>query len=338
MFLGIYSYLQKLKTGQKEINMKFINALINEVRESSENEEFDSILGLTEEEILKFINQAQNRLHSKIVGLHKQVFSEEKEVQATSNTESYNLFYNSYLKNYIHSIEYTSTGNANDYYPLRPTSPHNRYTGADGGPDYYFIRAGKFYVLPTPTDNNGKYRVTHVRRPKNLDKRRGTIFASGYDSTTAPTYIDITYVNGQIVDKTHLDKKPYITVVDKFGNQKLANILVDSIQNGAGSVGSDARINISSSAAIDLISALEDGDYVISGDYSTTHLEWSPEVERYMQIFAEYKVLKRDSSIDSTEMFQELAEIESDILDSYAELSDDIIEIADINNSEDWGF
>lgn len=317
---------------------KFIDALIDEVRESTENEEFDAEIGLTEEEILKFINQAQSRLHSKIVGVHKAVFHEEKTVSSVANTESYNLFYNSYLKQYVHSIEYSSTGNVDDYYPLRPTSPHNRYTGADGHPDYYFVRSGKFYVLPTPTDSSGSYRVTHVRRPKKLDKRRGTIVASGYDSATAPTYLDITYVNGQTVDAAQLAKYPYISIVDKYGNMKITNILVSSITNGSGT--GDARIAIDSSGSLQLENSagLADGDYVVSGDYSTTHLDWTPEVERYLQLYAEFKVLKRDSSVDVAEAQAELLEIESDILDSYAELSDDIIEIAQINDDENWGF
>lgn len=315
---------------------KYINAIIDEVRESTENEEFDATIGLSDEELVKFINQAQNRLHSKIVGLHKQVFAEEKTINASSDTESYSLFFNSYLKNYVSSIEYSSTGQTDDYYPLRPTSHHNRYTGADGYPDYYFIRAGKFYVLPTPTDSNGKYRVTHIRRPKNLDKRRGTIVASGYDSTTAPTYLDISFVNGQNADLNFLNKRSYITIVDKHGVQKIANIKVDTITTGAGS--GDARISIDSSGSLELVSALADGDYVISGDYSTTHLEWTPEVERYIQAYVEFKILKRDSSVDSQEAFAELSELEADILDSYAELSDDIVEIAEINDTEDWMF
>ena len=88
---------------------KYINALLDEVRESTENEEFDATIGLSDEELIKFVNQAQNRLHSKIVGLHKASFHEEKEVNAVSNQESYNLFYNSYLKQYVHSRRHDLT-------------------------------------------------------------------------------------------------------------------------------------------------------------------------------------------------------------------------------------
>ena len=313
---------------------KIIDALIDEVRESTENEEFDSVLGITEEEIIKFINQAQNRLHSKITGLHKQFFAEEKTVVSVANQESYSLFYNSYLKNYIHSVEYSSSGSSDDYYSLRPTSSHNRSTGANGSPSNYFIRAGKFYVLPTPTNSNGSFRVTHVRRPKNLDKRRGSIIVA--DSLSAPTSLDITFVNGQTVDKAQLDKRSHITICDKFGNIKIANLLIDSITVGAGT--GDAQIIISSEGSLDLQSAFAIGDFILSGDHSTSHIEFSPEVERYLQIFTEYKILKRDSSVDSAEMFQELAQIEADILDGYSELSDDIMEIPVINDSEEWGF
>lgn len=314
---------------------KWVNSLLDEIRQSTENEEFDSVVGISDTELIKFINQGNNRLHSKIVALHKQYFTEEKTVSAVSGQESYSLFYNSYLKNYIHSIEYSRTGNADNYYPLRPTSPHNRFTGADGMPERYFVRAGKFYLLPTPTSAGGSFRVTHIRRPYSLDKRRGQIVTSGYDSVSAPTYIDISFVNGQTEDLAFMRKGPYLSIVDQYGVLKIGNIKYSSITVGAGT--GDARITLALDADLDVISNLSDGDYVVSGDYTSTHLEWTPQLDRYLQLFGEFKVLKRDSSVDSTEARNELLEMEADILEGFSEMSDDIVEIPEINDTEDWG-
>jgi hypothetical protein len=78
------------------------------------------------------------------------------------------------------------------------------------------------------------------------------------------------------------------------------------------------------------------GDYIISGEYSTTHPELGPEVERYLQSYAEYKILKRDSSVDSQEALQELDLMEREIIMSYADISDDIMEIPIINDNGEW--
>ena len=48
------------------------------------------------------------------------------------------------------------------------------------------------------------------------------------------------------------------------------------------------------------------------------------------------KILKRDSSVDSQEALQELSQIESDIIGSYADVESDIREIPIINDDEDY--
>lgn len=313
---------------------KLIDYLIDDIRESTENETFDANTGLTEEEILKFINQAQYRLHSKIVSVHPQVFTEEEEFTVTANTESYTLNHNSFLGNKIIAVEFSSTGNTDDYYRLSRVSPHNRNTGFEGNPTSYFTRTGKIYLVGTPTSSTGKLRITFSRRIKTLDKRRGTVQAVTLDSGTSTiTNLEVNYVNGTTVDSTELGKRTRVTVVDKYGNIKMKNILLSSISS---STSYDATLDIDSSFTYESGETIATGDYVVSGDYTTTHSELLPEVERYLQTYAEWKVLKRDSSVDSAEALQELLGLEQDIVDSYAEVSEDIVQIPDINDDESW--
>jgi hypothetical protein len=209
-----------------------------------------------------------------------------------------------------------------------------RDSGADGYPDSYIRRGGEILLLPTPTDSNGLLRITYIRKIKKMDKRRGLVQAVTLDSNTSTiTNLEIDYVNGDTVDSTQLNKDSRVCVVDKYGNIKMENILLSSIST---SVSYDATLEIDSSFTYQSGETISTGDYVVSGEYTTTHFELGPEVERYVQCFVEYKILKRDSSVDSQEAFQELAEIENDIISSYADISDDITDIPDINDGEWW--
>lgn len=313
---------------------KLVDYLIDDIRESTENEEFDDTVGLTEEEILRFINQAQFRLHSRIVAQHPQVFTETYTFSIVADQEAYSIpSYKAYLKNKVSQVEFSSTSSVNDYYYLRPGYLRERDTGANGDPDKYIRRGGEILLLPTPTDSSGLLRLTYVRKIQKLDKRRGLVKAVTTSGSTI-TNLEVNYVNGSAVDSVHLTKDNRVTVVDKYGNIKMENVLLSSIDS---SVSYDATLSIDSSFEFATGESIAVDDYILSGPYSTTHFEMGDEVERYLQSYAEWKVLKRDSSIDSQEAIQELIQMEQDIVDSYADISDDIMEIPEINE-DDWGY
>jgi hypothetical protein len=310
---------------------KLIDYMIDDARESTENEEFDETVGLSEEEILKFINQAQFRLHSKIVAQHPQVFTDTYTFSIVANQEAYTIpSYKAYLKNKVSQVEFSSTSSVNDYYYLRPGYLKERDTGANGDPDKYIRRGGEILLLPTPTTSNGLLRLTYVRKIKKMDKRRGLIKAVTTSGSNI-TNLEVNYVNGSAVDSTHLAKDNRVTVVDKYGAIKMENVLLETITTSATY---DATLTIDSSFEFASGESIAADDYILSGPYSTSHFELGDEVERYIQAYTEWKILKRDSSIDSQEAIQELFQIEQDIIDSYADISDDILEIPEINEDE----
>lgn len=312
---------------------KLIDYLIDDARESTENEEFDGIIGLTEEEIVKFINQAINRLHSKIVAQHPQVFVATHETSIIGNKENYTIpSHKAYLKNKISQVDYSSTSFSKDYYPLKPTALYNRETGTSGDPDKYIRRGGEILLVPTPYTSKGKLRLTYIPKAKQLNKRRGVVQAVTLSSGTISN-LEIGYVNGSSVDSKQLRSQTRFTVVDKYGNIKMENVLLSSIE---ASSSFDATLSVDPSFTYNDAEIISVGDYVVPGAYSSSHFDLGDEVERYIQLYTEFKILKRDSSADSQEAFQELAEIETDIIDSYKEMSDDIINIPNINEDDDW--
>lgn len=311
---------------------KLVDYLIDEVRESSENEDFSDTVGLTEEEVLKFINDAQYRLHSKILSAHPTVFLEEDEQNVVADQENYTLKANAYLGNRVAQVDYSPTGQTADYYPLRPFSLYNRRSGASGHPTHYIRKAGEVLLSPVPTTAGGKIRITYSRKIKRLDKRRGVIKAVTTSGSTI-TNLEINYVNGTTVDQGELNKRTKITVVDKYGDIKMDNILVSSYSSSASY---DKTIDVDSSFAFLSGETIAVDDYVVSGRYTTTHSEFDESVERYIQAYAVWKILNRDSSVDNEQAAEELLALETEIIQSYAELTDDISEIPEISDTDDW--
>jgi hypothetical protein len=313
---------------------KLIDYLISDARESTENEEYDDVIGLSEEEIVKFINQGLNRLHSKIVAQHPQVFVETYETSIVANQEAYSIpSHKAYLKNKVSQVDYRSSSTY-DYHPLDPTVLRNRSTidSSNGYPCKYIRRGGEILLIPIPSTSQGNLRLTYVPKAKQLDKRRGIITAVTTLSS-AITNLEIDYINGTSVDNAALRKNTRFSVVDKYGNIKMENILLSQI-TASGTY--DSTLEVDASFTYESTESIAIGDYVIPGAYSTSHFDLGPEVERYLQLYTEVKILKRDSSGDSQEAFQELALIENDIIESYADISDDIMNIPDIGE-DDWG-
>lgn len=312
---------------------KYINAMIDEARESTENEEYDDVVGLSEEEIEKFFNRGLNRLHSKIVAQHPQVFMDNYTESVTNGQEAYSIpSHKSYLKNKISAVEFSSDSSTDNFYPLTPIVLRMRDTGSTGDPINYIRRNGELLLSPVPSSSNGSIRVEYVTKAKQLYKRRGSIDAVTTLNSQI-TSLEISYVNGSSVDSAALSKQTRFSVVDKYGNIKMENVLLSAITSSASY---DATLEVDSSFTFDSGETITTSDFIVPGAYSSSHLELGPEVERYLQYYVEYEILKRDSSSDSQEAFQVLAEIESDIIASYADISDDIMQIPDISDDDTW--
>lgn len=311
---------------------KFIDSIIDEIREETENESFTTEVGLTEEELVRHINDAVYRLHEKIIQQHPDVFIEEETQNVTSGTSEYTIKSNAFLNNRIALVEYSHDGTDDNYIPLEQVGLRRRFPGSTGHPDYYIRRADKIILVPEPTTSAAKIRISFTRRPRRMDKRRGQVKAVTLDSGTSTiTNLEINYVNGSSVDSTELQKYSFFTVVDKFGDIQMDNIKLSSIDS---SVSYDATLTEDSSHTYESGETIAVGDYVCAGRYATTHFQFPESVERYIRAYVSWKVLKRDSSIDSAEALEELAAMESGIVASYAELSDDIRLVPEINEDE----
>ena len=299
--------------------MRYVKYLIDQVRRETENEEVSDFVGIQDSEFLQYINDAQHHLQALIVAQHPNVFLEEYVVSTTTDQDTYTLPSDCFLENKINNVEYSSTGEDADYYILEETSLKRRNPGITGAPGKYIRMSGK-NVLNVAPQSSGKLRITYVKRLNELDLRTALI-----DSYSAGT---ITLENNTLTTNTSsLKEHDYICIVDSDGGIIHKNVKKTS-QN---SLGTQVVIDTST-----ITGSPVNGQYIVGGKDTTTHSDLPRNVERYLIAYCSWKILKRDSSVDSAEMVQELSQMANDIVKSYAMISDDVQFIPQLNSWDDW--
>ncbi len=305
---------------------RYIERLIEQVRRQTENEDFSSTTGISTDEFIDYFNDAQHRLQSVITATHPKVFTKEIIIDAIANQESYSLPVDSFMDNMVTNVEYSTTGDNQDYYLLDNSYLKNRDTTFSGFPVHYIRVAGKIMLNPAPS-SAGKIRLWYVKRIDELDLRRGKVNTAIVDSgTNTITTLGFDPAGTPALDTESLNKHNYICIADKDGVVKMANIPFDSIDSATGVV------TVSAGFTFEDGETLSAGDYVVGGQDTTTHSELPRMCERYLKAYVAWKILKRDSSIDYSEQQAELLSMEQDVVNSYADIMDDVAFIPSLNS------
>ena len=108
----------------------------------------------------------------------------------------------------------------------------------------------------------------------------------------------------------------------------------------SGGAAPSQTVTVDSSFSYDTGETIAVGNYIVEGPWSSTHVTIDDMVERYLIAYATFKILQRDSNLTDLQVQQNvLLEMESEIIESYAEISDDIMEIPNIiSEDDDWYF
>lgn len=320
--------------------MRSVTRLIEQIRRQTENEEVSEFIGIKDEEFIQYLNDAQYNLQAQIVHQHPRVFMDEAVIQTVGGQERYDLPSNCFLANKVHNVEYSATGNDEDYYTLRQTTMKSRSSGVDADPGQYIRVAGQILLTPQPT-SGGTLRINYVKRLRELDKRKGVVKQkidnNGVNVNTLVTGVNTTFtieLDTVSLDTNILDLSlhDFICVVDKEGKNIVKNLeIVSSTSTLITCKGKtlEADDNVPSDG-------LPAGSFIVGGKDTTTHSELGIEVERYLIAYCAWKILKRDSSVDSSEALQELQLMAQEIVKSYALITDDVQLVPNIQTDNDW--
>lgn len=303
--------------------MRYVEHLINQVRKQTENDEHTDFTGIQDSEFLQYINDAQHELQATIVHQHPRVFMEETTIASVPEQERYTLPSDCYLGNKVHNVEYSATGIESDFYTLDEDTLKRRDSGITGAPSTYIRLAGQILLSPQP-QSAGLIRINYIKRIREIDIRRAQIAAQTTSSTTGSWTVSLNQ-ESLLTDQESLQEHDYACIVDKEGNTILANIPIELVTGTSLEFGAvTASISIPANS------------FVVGGRDTSTHGDFDRSVERYVISYCAWKILKRDSSVDSQEAMVELERMKAEIIKSYAMISDDVQMIPQLNSWEDW--
>lgn len=303
--------------------MRYVSYLIDQVRKQTENEDVTQFTGIQNSEFIQYLNDAQHNLQALITQQHPKVFVREKIYTIVAGQDSYDIPIDCYLGNKILNVEFSSTGNERDYYPIAQDTIRNRNTMYLASPQRYIRLDGKIILNPTP-QSGGSLRVTYIHVIDELDLRRASVI-----SNPTPSSLTTWSLSTSIVD-TSLNEHNYICIVDKTGKMIARNLAISSL--GSTSITLEAYTPDVNDSTI------KTGHYIVGGKNTSTHGSFDSSVERYLIAYCAWKILKRDSSVDSSEAMTELNRMAREIVDSYGLISDDLQLIPQLNDFEDWSY
>lgn len=301
--------------------MRNISLLISRSRSITGNTDFTEDTGFQDEDFLEWATSAQHRIHSKIVQMAPDVFESEKVYSVTSGQEAYDIPELAHLNTRITQVDFSPSTSERDYYPLQKAQLVERQTGIAGNPSVYIRKSNQILLAPAPT--SGMIRIVYQRRFPRLDIRRASVDSVVLDdatSTITSLVFDVTTLSSE--DIVRIQDEGYVTIVDRDGVIQMAAIPVSEVNSSNGAVTLVSGFEYESGETIAV------GDYVVLGNYTSTHSPLPSEVgERYLIEFMNWKAQKGDSSSDSKEQVSEVEQIEAEIISAYTPADNDVARV-----------
>lgn len=258
--------------------MRRIEHLINDIRFNANQEDNNRFSDLN---LLKLFNDAQRAIQAIVFmsDTATHIFEKNQIYDLVSLQEEYDLPSDIYAQSSVTAVgRAINNGNAQAiiyYQPLRQIT--EKELRKELG---YLIRGNKLVLSPIPQNGytNG-LKLTYARKMPTLSHRIGII-----SSFTSGTSIQLG-AGFETTDITNFND--YITVVDKDGVIKQSGIFITGYNITTGL--------ISTSATLTGIAA---NDYVVLGQYATSHSELPDECEPLLTNFVERRIFSIDSSPD----------------------------------------
>lgn len=297
---------------------RYVGELIRDVREDSSTETAAGTYTLEsygDSQVLRYLNFGLTSLRGELNEEDIDVFRKQAEISGVSGQSDYTVPDFVYLGSTIHSVFYSSTGQARDYYPLKEIGEGyiDRNTGAS--PANYLRRAGVVKLSPAPSNSNGKILVVYDRGLDALDLRRATIdsITLGSGNITALS-VDITGADLETISRLTTNVG-WLSVVAQDGTVKAYNVKVSGFNTTNGNFTLTASPYVVGQApAI--------GDYICFGRWTGTHpymltADVDTQLERYLVMYATYRMLGVSSKDEETRAKEEMDTVISEIKMSF---------------------
>lgn len=314
--------------------MKRVDFLIHEARALAEALDVPtttSDVGFSNEEILRFMNDAQDRMQTLLSNANStsKPFTIEKIISLDADQEEVEFGVGdrvAYHKE-IESVEYSRTGLDTDYTHLDKVHFFNRDTSVSEWPYGYYTRFGKIYLVPQNDNANATLRVLYERQMDDLDVRRGLI--STVTGLTSTGFTSITLDSTADESSTpSLSEIDYICICDADGEVQVYNIPVGTYTTSTNVLTPRAGFTFQTGEAIAV------NDYVTFHKYTTTHSALPDECERYLLQYTWEQLAMRDSLDDLNRIREQRFAMEADIVANMRSQTGEVAYIPTLDYSE----
>jgi hypothetical protein len=294
--------------------------LVKQIQRATENERVGTQDGISLEEYYQYLTDGVRKFQRAVMAVHATAFRTSTTWSA-DGAESRALPSDIFGRNRVVSLEYKATSDDKDYYPLQLVTQKERFTMA-GNPSQYLLQGENVLVNCYPSA--GTFRMVYDALVPAVDKRRATVGSRTLSSTaiTALTLSGYTAADYDIAD--------HLTIVDFSGAVKMRGIPYTAVNSGTGVVtiqGSSYTFPEGSTCTV--------GDYVCLGKNASTHPLIDSQAEDFLLVYAQRRILMRDSSGDAADLTPEENDMIAGILAGYSESPD--VEVVPVLSYDYWG-
>lgn len=299
--------------------------LLRRIRQRSDNEDYGTEAGISDEQIVDYLNDGLEKLQSVLAEQHSEIFGVSANITLVPGQEEYDLPEDMLEGAGLLLVEHKF--DAQYYKKLDKLSIAERSSGSQADPFGYIRKGRKILLRPVPYRNSSDVlRIEYARRWDRIGKRRGSV---AVNTTGVVTELQINYLNYDTgdtfrdtdlrdADRIALSETDHVCIVDRDGNFIVRNIPIDLVY-----VLGNIRISIDN---FDLEGVtIPMGSYIVcEKDTSTHQQELDRTVERYLLEYAVWRCKSQDASNEAYEQQGYLKSIQNDILASYAILDDTV--------------
>ena len=307
-----------------------VEHLLKAIRRQTDNEQVGTDQGISDDEIIRYLNDAQDDVYGDIVNTFRAKFNDFETISIVARQESYSVPTKAFMDDQIAMVEWSLTGLTRDYRALKRVTMRER-NSVEGWPSRYTVANKKIYVWPIPVSPVGTLRISFTRKVPTMDKRRAQVSASTIVGTNL-TALTLKGVSGAAISSTEVSEfseDDFLCVVNSQGQILMAGIAYTAV-SALGVVTLDGNHAIQTGETIPV------GAYVVMGEYASTHSELPDDIENYLVCYGAWQVYKRDANDQFGPQQQQVITMKQSIIDNYAELNMDVDYTPEINNYYDW--
>ena len=307
---------------------KYVQLEIDQVRRDSKSPvsaEVGNTAGISRETILQYLNDADQHLQDTLVVRCPDLtlFHRTQVYNVTAQQQAYVLPVDAWGGGNVVKAEYSVTGLAQDYDPLKLKSL-GEFDNYESAPLFYEVQAGNILLDPTPAATQGTLRVTYNRQIDGLDVRRGTIHAVTVDGPGL-NYLTIELEADTILDESLFASYDYLCVCNADGTVVHYNVPYSSYNTAT------RTFTLGASVAV-VSGAIAAGNYVTLGKYAATHSPLPRSCDRYRLIWGTLSLSGMKQSSKEMSDDARLTAIENRVVEAFNRRTNGVYGIPVIND------